>query len=149
MVVGGKKKMRITTVSPYETSAADFFKEIQQAKAQVVVDVRLHASNQLCGYSKEGDLSYFVPTILGIPYVHDTRFAPSEALLKDYLSGATSFERYGQGYAKGIEKERGLSLFLDAYGHYDSIAIVGTATRKRRSHAEVLKNLLEEKENGK
>jgi hypothetical protein len=141
--------MRITTVSPYETSAADFFKQIKDAKAQMVVDVRLHASNQLCGYSKEGDLAYFVPTILGIPYVHDTRFAPEEELLKGYLAGQTSFERYGQGYAKGIAKEQGLSLFEEAYGHYDSIVLVGTATRKRRSHAEVLKNLLEEKQNGK
>lgn len=74
--------MNIVTVSPYETSAADFFNAIKASHASIVVDVRLHATNQLCGYSKEGDLAFFVPTILGIPYVHDTRFAPEEGLLK-------------------------------------------------------------------
>jgi hypothetical protein len=149
IVMGGKKKMRITTVSPYETSASEFFAQIKNAKAQIVVDVRLHATNQLCGYSKEGDLAYFIPTILGIPYVHDTRFAPEEGLLKSYLAGQSSFERYGEGYKKAIDQEKSLSLFEEAYGPYDSIVLVGTATRKRRSHAEVLKNLLEDKQNGK
>jgi len=137
--------MKIVTVSPYETSAADFFKEIQEAKAEIVVDVRLHASNQLCGYSKEGDLAYFVPAILKIPYVHDTRFAPKEELLKSYISGGCGFERYREGYAQEIQAKEGISTFLKAYGSYQSIAIIGTATKKRRSHAEVLKGLLEEK----
>jgi hypothetical protein len=137
--------IRITTVSPYETSAAAFFKAIETAHAEIVVDVRLHASNQLCGYSKETDLAYFVPTILGIPYVHDTRFAPEEELLKSYLQGHSGFERYAQGYEAGLRKSGLLPGFLESYGHYDSVVLVGTATAKRRSHAEVLKKLLEGK----
>lgn len=137
--------MKIVTVSPYETSASEFFKEILDAKAEIVVDVRLHATNQLCGYSKEGDLAYFVPTILQIPYVHDTRFAPKEELLKKYIQGGSGFERYKEGYAEEMKEKEGIATFLKAYGSYHSIALVGTATKKRRSHAEVLKGLLEDK----
>jgi hypothetical protein len=79
--------MEITVLSAYETSAKEFFEGIQKAKADVVVDVRLHNTNQLAGFTKEGDLAYFIPAILKIPYIHDTRFAPSLGSLIERVYG--------------------------------------------------------------
>jgi hypothetical protein len=135
--------MDITVLSAYETSAQEFFEAIKKAKADIVVDVRLHNTNQLAGFTKEGDLAYFIPTILNIPYVHDTRFAPSETLLSSYLEGGLSFERYGKSYRREMEAKNGKDLFLSSYP-YAGVVIIGTATRKRHSHAEVLKQYLEE-----
>jgi hypothetical protein len=137
--------MKICVVSPYETSAADFFKAIASSKAGIVVDVRLRCQNQLCGYSKEGDLAYFVPTILGIPYVHDLRFAPDEKLLHDYLTGQKDYKAYAACYEKGLNEANAITQFLESYGKYGVVAIIGTGTKKRRSHAEALKDLLEDK----
>jgi Uncharacterized conserved protein len=136
--------MEITVLSAYETSAKEFFEGIQKAKADVVVDVRLHNTNQLAGFTKEGDLAYFIPAILKIPYIHDTRFAPSDNLLSTYLQGGLSFEGYGKNYRHELEMKNGKNLFLSAYP-YASVVIIGTTTRKRHSHAEVLKQYLEEK----
>jgi uncharacterized protein YeaO (DUF488 family) len=89
--------------------------------------------------------SYFIPTILGIPYVHDTRFAPSDALLKDYIDRHLPFERYAKGYQAEMAGKGAKDLFKDSYGAKEVVVLIGTATKKRRSHAEVLKNILEEK----
>jgi hypothetical protein len=137
--------MKICVVSPYETSAADFFKAIASSKAGIVVDVRLRCQNQLCGYSKEGDLAYFVPTILGIPYVHDLRFAPEETLLHDYLIGQKDYKAYANGYKRHLDEAKALDQFAESYGKYGVVAIIGTGTKKQRSHAEALKDLLEDK----
>lgn len=136
--------MTVIVLSPYETSAQEFFTAIQKAKAQIVVDVRLHNTNQLAGFSKEGDLAYFVPTICGIPYIHDTRFAPEESLLSSYLKNSLSFDRYSRKYKEEIEREGGRDLFEKSYP-YERVALIGTTTKKRHSHAETLATMLEEK----
>ena len=56
------------TLSAYETSAEDFFTKLIDAKIDLLVDVRLHNTNQLCGFTKERDLAYFVKTIVGAAY---------------------------------------------------------------------------------
>lgn len=37
-----------------------------------------------------------------------------------------------------------MALFFERYGGFRSVALVGTETRSRRSHVEVLKQMLEE-----
>jgi hypothetical protein len=136
--------MKIELLSAYETNSADFFTTLKKVHASIVVDVRLHNSNQLCGFTKEGDLAYFIPTILGIPYIHDTRFAPSDSLLKSYIDHELPFERYAKGYRGEMADKGAKDLFKESYGSNPVVVLLGTATKKRRSHAEVLKSILEE-----
>jgi len=53
------------------------------------------------------------------------------------------YEQYFAQYKTEMEDRNAIFDFFKKYGTYASIAIVGTATKKRRSHAEELKILLD------
>lgn len=136
----------IFTISAYETSAADFFGQLQKHSADLVLDVRLKNTGQLCGFTKLKDLQYLVPALTGAAYVHDPLFAPSPELLERYLSHEYSWEDYRREYRRLIRRRGALSVFREQYGNYHSVAVLGTATRRRQSHSEALMELLQEQQ---
>ncbi len=136
--------MQINTLSAYQTTAEEFFNKILGWKADLVLDVRLKNTNQLAGFTKQEDLEYFVRVIAHADYAHDVEYAPSKTLLDQYLDHGLPYEDYFAAYKKELEKRSAIADFFKKYGRYQSIAIVGTATKKRHSHAEELKLLLDE-----
>jgi hypothetical protein len=140
--MGRMKQPKIYTLSAYETSAQDFFESLKEHETDLVVDVRLKNSNQLCGFTKRKDLEYLIPIITGAKYVHDLRFAPDPVLLERYLHKWCSWDEYAELYQKQMQKNGNVAAFKSAYGAYHSICILGTATKKRRSHSEALVQLL-------
>ena len=136
--------MQLNTISAYETSAKDFFQKLAEWNTDLVLDVRLHNTNQLAGFTKERDLAYFVETIQHADYVHDTLYSPDQEVLKKYLDHKLTWEQFFADYRAEMEERDAIPQFIQKYGEYDSIALVGTATHKRRSHVEVLKSLVEE-----
>jgi len=135
----------IFTLSAYETSAHDFFTKLLEEKTDLVLDIRLKNTNQLCGFTKRQDLEYLVTTLTGAKYVHDLRLAPSEALLERYIKHWCNWEEYAKDYKQQMQQENVRKLFKTSYGRYRSICLLGTATKKRRSHSEALQELLAKK----
>ena len=136
--------MKINVLSAYQTTAEDFFTKIIDWKADLVLDVRLKNTNQLAGFTKQEDLEYFAHVIAHADYAHDVEYSPSKTLLDAYLDEGMPYEEYFQKYKEELEERHAIPEFFEKYGTYDSIAIVGTATKKRHSHAEELKILLEQ-----
>lgn len=130
-------------ISAYETSASDFFGKILQNHADLVLDVRLKNESQLCGFTKKKDLAYFVPAICGAAYIHDRFFTPEPELLDLYLHGWIHWEDYAQRYRASMEAQNASAYFKEHYGRYCRVCLIGTTTRKRRSHSEVLMELLQ------
>lgn len=136
--------MRIETISAYETSAEKFFGCLEEWKCDLVLDTRLKNTNQLAGFTKRDDLAYFVEHIAHAHYAHDKLFAPAPTLLERYLHGNLDWDAYADAYREALREREAIPQFFDRYGEYESVALVGTATRTRRSHVEVLKQMLEE-----
>lgn len=135
--------MQINVLSAYQTTAQEFFGKIIGWKADLVLDVRLKNTNQLSGFTKQEDLEYFTHVIAHADYVHDVEYSPSKTLLDSYLDDGMPYEEYFAEYKKELEERNAIPEFFKKYGKYTSIAIVGTATKKRHSHAEELKKLLD------
>ncbi len=133
---------KIFLLSAYETSAADFFQTLVRNKADLMLDVRQGNTSQLCGFTKKKDLAFFVPQLTGADYIHDVVFAPDRELLDLYTKYHMPWEDYAREYEKIIRKRDGVAHFKERYGKYHSVCLLGTATRKRRSHNEVLRDLL-------
>lgn len=142
-----KNDTEVFTLSAYETSAEAFFRTLQEHHTDLVLDIRLRNENQLCGFTKGRDLSYLVPALTGADYVHDVRLAPSPALLDGYTKHVTNWEGYREGYRKEMEAQDVTSYFESRYGKYRHICLLGTATKKRRSHSEALLELIEKAKN--
>ena len=137
---------KIYTLSAYETSAQEFFSSLRRHQTDLVLDVRLKNMNQLCGFTKRKDLKFLVPELTGATYVHDLRFAPEDVLLERYLHHRYSWEDYRDLYQKQMQENDRPALFKTLYGSYHSICLLGTATKKRRSHSEALAELLTTKQ---
>ena len=136
--------MDIHTISAYETTASKFFGCLEELKIDLALDVRLKNTNQLAGFTKRDDLAYFVKRLTGAEYKHDLLFAPAPTLFERYIHGNIDWDAYASAYRDDLRERNAIEQFFDRYGDKRSVALVGTATRARRSHAEVLKEMLEE-----
>lgn len=132
----------VYSMSACETTAEAFFERLLQEKTDLLLDVRRRNTNQLCGFTKQGDLAYFMKKIIGADYIHDLDFAPSQKLLDDYLKHVIDWAGFCLHYKDFIEKEDKMALFEKRYGQYRSIAILGAGTKKRRSHSELLEAMV-------
>ena len=135
--------MDIHTISAYETTAEKFFGALESWDVDLLLDTRLKNTNQLAGFTKKNDLAYFVPKLLHADYVHDKLFAPAPTMLERYLHGNIGWEAYAEAYREDMREREAVPRFFESYGEFDSVALVGTATRARRSHVEVLKSMLD------
>ena len=136
--------MDIHTISAYETTSSKFFGCLEEWKIDLALDVRLKNTNQLAGFTKRDDLAYFVKRLTGAEYKHDLLFAPAPTLFERYIHGNIDWDAYASAYRDDLRERNAIEQFFDRYGDKRSVALVGTATRARRSHAEVLKEMLEE-----
>lgn len=136
--------MQVNVISAYETSAQEFFEQLEAWHVDMVVDIRLKNTNQLAGFTKLHDLEYFTHRILNANYAHDTEFSPAATTLERYLDHKMTWEEYFAAYRQEMAERNAVPAFVERYGEFDSVAIVGTATKKRRSHAEVLVELVKE-----
>lgn len=98
--------MRIFTIGFTKTSAESFFNRLQRAGVKKVVDVRLNNVSQLAGFAKKDDLRYFLRTICGIGYVHQSQFAPTQEMLDAYKKERGEWGDYEKRFRELIASRR-------------------------------------------
>jgi uncharacterized protein (DUF488 family) len=95
---------RILTIGFTQKSAEQFFTALQRARVKRVVDVRLNNQSQLAGFSKKDDLSYFLRSIAGIDYIHQTILAPTQEMLDAYKKAKGDWSEYEKRFLELIAK---------------------------------------------
>lgn len=73
----------ICTIGFSRKSLERFVALLKNANVTRLVDVRLHNTSQMAGFSKKEDLEYIMK-LVGIQYTHDTSLAPDEELFDDF-----------------------------------------------------------------
>lgn len=139
------KLPQLYTISAHEISAQDFFNTLLAKQADLVLDVRLKNTSQLCGFTKAKDLAYFCRTIAHATYIHDLDFAPTPKLLASYLQQPTQYAAYFAAYRALLLERDICNKFAQKYEKYENIFLLGTATKHRHSHSEELLAFLQEK----
>ena len=129
---------KIYRLSAYETTAAEFFQRVAAEETDLVLDVRLNNSSQLCGFTKKKDLEFFVPKLSGAKYVHDLLYAPDKGLLELYTKKRIGWEEYSDAYDLLLDKRKAMAIYAKKYKDFACVCLLGTQTKKRRSHNEVL-----------
>ncbi len=129
---------KVYTLSAYEISAKDFFERVAAENTDLVLDVRLKNGSQLCGFTKQKDLEFFVPRLTGARYLHELAFAPTKGLLDLYTKKQLDWRRYREEYRILLEQREALPRYFQLYGSLPCVCLLGTETKKRRSHTEVL-----------
>jgi uncharacterized protein (DUF488 family) len=86
--------VEVYTIGFAQHSAEGFFEALKQAGIRRLLDVRLNNVSQLAGFTKRGDLAYFLRELAGADYVHDAQLAPSADLLSAYRRATIDWEQY-------------------------------------------------------
>lgn len=84
----------IATIGFTKTSAFGFFDRIKRSGVRKVIDVRLHNTSQLAGFTKADDIAYFLQEICGVEYEHAPVLAPTDDILKAFKRDKVEWSIY-------------------------------------------------------
>ncbi len=74
----------IFTIGFTKKTAEEFFRLLEDAGVQKVIDVRENRVGQLAGFAKFPDIAFFLDRMLHIQYAHEPLFAPSPEIRQAY-----------------------------------------------------------------
>ncbi|MBC7807656.1 MAG: DUF488 domain-containing protein [Akkermansiaceae bacterium] len=98
--------MEVYSIGFTQTDAARFFGRLRTAGIGRLLDVRLNNTSQLAGWAKRADLPYFLQELLGAEYVHEPRFAPTQALLDAYRKNGGDWSEYERDFLALMDERR-------------------------------------------
>jgi hypothetical protein len=104
--------MEIATIGFTQSSAERFFERLKRARVERLVDIRLSNTSQLAGFTRAGDLAYFLDVICQAGYEHEPRLAPTKELFDGYKKRGSSWESFEQGFLS-LMRERRMPDALD------------------------------------
>ena len=76
--------MNIYTIGFTKKTAQDFFEKLQSADAKYLLDTRLNNKSQLAGFTKKGNIEYFIENLTELTYLELPLLAPTSEILKQY-----------------------------------------------------------------
>lgn len=88
------KNNTLYTIGFTKKKAEQFFRIIQNAGIEKIIDVRLNNVSQLAGFAKRDDLKYFLRTICNCGYIHEPLLAPTKDILDDYKKKKIDWQTY-------------------------------------------------------
>jgi uncharacterized protein (DUF488 family) len=137
--------MKIFTIGFTRTSAENFFGRLKESGAKAIVDVRLNNVSQLAGFAKRDDLRYFAGAICGIPYSHDPRLSPTQALLDGYRKAGGSWDQYSKDFLALISQRRIENLDRESV---DGACLLCSEDKPEHCHRRLVAEYLQEKWGG-
>src|SRR5436190_7878258 len=70
------------------------------------MDVRLNNKSQLAGFTKQGDLEYFLRELCDAAYTQEPLLAPTHEILQAYRSKQIGWDEYEQLYSQLITERK-------------------------------------------
>ena len=104
--------MEVYTTGFTKKTAAEFFGALRRAGIERLIDVRLHNSSQLAGFTKKEDLSFFLMEICCIEYLHEPLLAPTQDMFDAYKKQKGSWQDYEQRFL-ALMNERKIEENID------------------------------------
>jgi uncharacterized protein (DUF488 family) len=103
--------MTIFTIGFAKKSAAEFFELLKHCGAKRLLDIRLHNTSQMAGFTKRDDLRYFLKEIANMQYHEVPILAPEESMLIQYRQ-TRDWSKYENDYLELI-KRRKVELYVN------------------------------------
>ena len=98
--------MKIYTIGFTKTSAEHFFNRLRRSRAAKLIDVRLNNVSQLAGFAKRDDLKFFTRALCNIPYEHQAKLAPNQAMLDAYKKNGGEWSLYERQFLDLMRERR-------------------------------------------
>ena len=109
--------MIIYTIGFTKKTAQDFFEKLQSADAKYLLDTRLNNKSQLAGFTKKGNIEYFIRNLTELTYLELPSLAPSSEILKQYRNDG-DWDAYEDRYNEMLVERKAaqnidMSLLVD------------------------------------
>lgn len=104
--------MALFTIGFARKTAEEFFGLLTGAGVRRVIDVRLHNTSQMAGFTKRDDLRYFLRAIGGVDYLHVPELAPTAELLDDYRKKRIGWDAFEPAFVR-LMSSRGVEHAVD------------------------------------
>jgi uncharacterized protein (DUF488 family) len=122
----------IFTIGFTKKTAEEFFRLLQDAGVQKVIDVRENRVGQLAGFAKFPDIAFFLGRVLGIQYVHEARLAPSPEIRQAYRK-TKDWAAYEKSFLELME-QRGILESIDPAQFESRVALLCSEAGPEKCH---------------
>lgn len=141
--------MTIYTIGFTKKTAERFFETLRTSGTEILIDIRLNNRSQLAGFTKDGDIQYFLDRICCIPYVYCEEYAPSKELLSGYQKKEVSWEEYEAEYARIMEKRDVCRKFWDRFSDREKVCLLCSEPTPEHCHRRLLAEMIAASAEGK
>jgi uncharacterized protein (DUF488 family) len=121
-------------------TAEEFFRLLQGAQVEKLIDVRLNRAGQLSGYAKHPDLEYFLREVASIGYSHEPQLAPTSELLDAYRD-SKDWATYETGFLD-LMKRRGIPQAIDPNAWPQRATLLCSEPGPEKCHRRLVADLL-------
>jgi len=136
-------EMNLFTIGFTGKSAEKFFGLLESSKATKLIDIRINRTSQLAGFTKEQDLKFFLPKLVGMDYFVREDLAPTKELLASYRDKEIDWEEFAQRYQE-LLKQRGSLESLDSEV-FDNAVLLCSENEPEKCHRTLLAELISKK----
>jgi len=95
----------IYTIGFTKKSAEEFFEALRRSGARHLLDIRLHNTSQLAGFTKRNDLRYFLGQIVNMEYHEMPILAPEDSFISEYRE-TRDWVKFEQSYLELIRQRQ-------------------------------------------
>ena len=124
--------MTIFTIGFTKKSAKEFFEALRHSGARHLLDIRLHNTSQLAGFTKREDLRYFLRQIVNMEYHEVPILAPEDSLLSDYRKTG-DWAKFEQSYLELI-RQRQVGRHIDPALFEDGVVLLCSEAEPNHCH---------------
>ena len=130
----------LCTVGFAGKTAEEFFRLLQEAQVEKLIDIRLNRGGQLSGFAKHPDLEYFLQKVARIGYSHEPQLAPTSELLDTYRE-SKDWPAYETGFL-ALMRERGVPQAFDANSWPPRVTLLCSEAGPEKCHRRLVADLL-------
>ncbi len=122
----------IYTIGFTKKSAEEFFEALRRSGARHLLDIRLHNTSQLAGFTKRDDLRYFLRQIVNIEYREMPILAPEDSFLNEYRKTG-NWAKFEQSYLELI-RQRQVERHIDPALFEDGVVLLCSEAEPNHCH---------------
>lgn len=128
------------TIGFTKKTAEEFFRLLQEAQVQKLIDIRENRVGQLAGFAKYPDLAFFLRQIAGIAYDYQPIFAPTAEIRDAYIE-SRDWEKYENAFVKLMTMRQVLDQ-VDSSAFEGRVALLCSEADPEKCHRRLVAELL-------
>ena len=137
--------MILYTIGFTQRSAKEFFDTIHSESIELLVDIRLNNTSQLAGFTKKGDIAYFLERICACQYDHNPALSPTKDILDDYKKGIIAWDNYSEKFLRLMQQRGIVESFARKYGAYGRVCLLCSELSPAHCHRRLVAESLNSK----